>query len=78
MRHTEDLKDKVDRAMQDLVVASRIFDAFRNPQSGTTYLKDHASFPFEYIEFFVLEHVLILRQIFPTCHTASDWTDGMG
>ncbi|KAL9714234.1 Nucleoporin nup49/NSP49 (Nuclear pore protein nup49/NSP49) [Leucoagaricus gongylophorus] len=50
LRHTEDLKDKVDRAMQDLVVASRIFDAFRNPQSGTTYLKDHASFPFEFFQ----------------------------
>jgi len=47
--------------MQDLVVASRIFDAFRNPQSGTIYLRENASFPLEYIVFFVLQYVLIMK-----------------
>lgn len=47
LRHTEDLKAKVDQAVQDTIVASRIIDAFRSAQSGTTYLKDHAGFPLE-------------------------------
>ncbi|KAF9453500.1 hypothetical protein P691DRAFT_800758 [Macrolepiota fuliginosa MF-IS2] len=49
-RHTEDLKARVDQAMQDTIVATRIIDAFRNPQSGTTYLKDHAGFPLEFFQ----------------------------
>lgn len=45
---TQDLKDKVDQAVQDTIVATRIIEGFKNPQSGNTYLKDHASFPLEY------------------------------
>ncbi|KJA19502.1 hypothetical protein HYPSUDRAFT_44268 [Hypholoma sublateritium FD-334 SS-4] len=45
---TQDLKDKVDQAVEDTIVATRIIDGFRNPQSGNTYLKDHADFPMEY------------------------------
>jgi len=57
LRQAEDIKNKADRAMQDLVVASRIFDAFRNPQSGTTYLRENASFPLEYIVFFLFFNI---------------------
>ncbi|KAF8150710.1 hypothetical protein B0H34DRAFT_729934 [Crassisporium funariophilum] len=45
---TQDLKAKVDQAVEDTIAATRIIDGFRNPQSGNTYLKDHASFPLEY------------------------------
>ncbi|KAF8905080.1 hypothetical protein CPB84DRAFT_1894928 [Gymnopilus junonius] len=45
---TKDLKEKVDQAVEDTIVATRIIDGFRNPQSGNTYLKDHATFPLEY------------------------------
>ncbi|PPQ92234.1 hypothetical protein CVT25_008916 [Psilocybe cyanescens] len=45
---SKDLKSKVDQAVEDTIVATRIIDGFRNPQSGNTYLKDHASFPLEY------------------------------
>jgi len=45
---TKDLKAKVDQAVEDTIVATRIIDGFRNPQSGNTYLKDHATFPLEY------------------------------
>ncbi|KAF9526407.1 hypothetical protein CPB83DRAFT_858044 [Crepidotus variabilis] len=45
---TQDLKAKVDQAVEDTIVATRIIDGFRNPQSGHTYLKDHSSFPLEY------------------------------
>ncbi|KAF9562002.1 hypothetical protein CPC08DRAFT_735374 [Agrocybe pediades] len=45
---TNDLKSKVDQAVEDTIVATRIIDGFRNPQSGNTYLKDHAAFPLEY------------------------------
>ena len=45
---TQDLKEKVDQAVQDTIVATRIIEGFKNPQSGNTYLKDHASFPLEY------------------------------
>ncbi|PPR02616.1 hypothetical protein CVT24_002187 [Panaeolus cyanescens] len=45
---TQDLKTKVDQAVEDTIVATRIIDGFRNPQSGNTYLKDHAAFPLEY------------------------------
>jgi nucleoporin p58/p45 len=45
---TQDVKTKVDQAVEDTIVATRIIDGFRNPQSGNTYLKDHASFPLEY------------------------------
>lgn len=44
---TKDLKAKVDQAVEDTIVATRIIDGFRNPQSGNTYLKDHATFPLE-------------------------------
>ena len=44
---TQDLKAKVDQSVEDTVVAIRIIDAFRNSQSGSTYLKDHANFPLE-------------------------------
>jgi len=44
---TQDIKAKVDQAVEDTIVATRIIDGFRNPQSGNTYLKDHAGFPLE-------------------------------
>ncbi|KAF8623704.1 hypothetical protein AX17_007402 [Amanita inopinata Kibby_2008] len=47
-----DLKAKVDRAVEDTIIATRIVDGFRNPQagggSGSGYLKEHAGFPYEY------------------------------
>jgi len=46
---TEDLKAKVDQAVEDTIVATRIIDGFRNPQGGNTYLKDHAGFPLEHV-----------------------------
>ncbi|KAF8183907.1 hypothetical protein BJ912DRAFT_1119090 [Pholiota molesta] len=45
---TQDLRAKVDQAVEDTIVATRLIDGFRNPQSGSTYLKDHADFPLEY------------------------------
>ena len=44
-----DLKAKVDRAVEDTIIATRIVDGFRNPHSsgGGGYLKEHANFPFE-------------------------------
>ena len=44
---TQDIKAKVDQAVEDTIVATRIIDGFRNPQSGNAYLKDHAGFPLE-------------------------------
>jgi hypothetical protein len=44
---------KVEQAVQDTIVATRIVDGFKNPQgaggSGGGYLKDHAGFPLEYV-----------------------------
>ncbi|KAF9000657.1 hypothetical protein BDQ17DRAFT_1359293 [Cyathus striatus] len=45
---TQDLKSKVDQAVEDTIVATRIVDEFRNPPSGTAYRKDHAAFPLEF------------------------------
>jgi nucleoporin p58/p45 len=51
---------KVEQAVQDTIVATRIVDGFKNPQgaggSGGGYLKDHAGFPLEYVV--VLDSVL--------------------
>lgn len=55
---TKDLKTKVDQAVEDTIVATRIIDGFRNIQSGNTYLKDHAAFPLEYVEKSFLQKVL--------------------
>ncbi|KAF8734648.1 hypothetical protein AX14_003199 [Amanita brunnescens Koide BX004] len=45
-----DLKAKVDRAVEDTIIATRIVDGSKNPQSsgGGGYLKEHANFPFEF------------------------------
>lgn len=48
LHHTQDLKAKVDQAVEDTIIAIRIIDGFRNPQSGTSYLKDHARYPLEF------------------------------
>ncbi|KAF9456748.1 hypothetical protein BDZ94DRAFT_1203868 [Collybia nuda] len=49
LHHTKDIKAKVEQAVQDIIVATRIVDGFRNPQGGpAVYLKDHAGFPLEY------------------------------
>ncbi|KAG5635437.1 hypothetical protein H0H81_011257 [Sphagnurus paluster] len=46
---TKDMKAKVEQAVQDTIVATRIVDAFKAPQgSGAGYLKDHAEFPLEF------------------------------
>jgi nucleoporin p58/p45 len=44
---TEDLKAKSQQAVADAIAAINIIEGFRNPQSGNTYLKDHANFPLE-------------------------------
>jgi nucleoporin p58/p45 len=44
---TEDIKLKVEQSVEDTIVATRIIEGVRNPQSGNTYLKDHATFPLE-------------------------------
>jgi len=42
------MKAKVEQAVQDTIVATRIVDGFKAPQgSGASYLKDHANFPLE-------------------------------
>ncbi|KIK10221.1 hypothetical protein K443DRAFT_670846 [Laccaria amethystina LaAM-08-1] len=48
LHHTQDLKAKVDQAVEDTIIATRIIDGFRNPQSGSSYLKDHARYPLEF------------------------------
>jgi nucleoporin p58/p45 len=44
----DDLKAKVDQAVQDTIIATRIVDGFKNPQQNGAYLKNYASFPLEY------------------------------
>ena len=44
---TRDIKAKVDQAVQDTIVATRLVDGFRHPQQNGAYLKNHASFPLE-------------------------------
>ena len=48
-RLTKDLKVKVDQSVQDTIVAIRIIDGFRNPQQNGAHLKNHATFPLEYV-----------------------------
>lgn len=43
-----DIKAKVDQAVQDTIIATRIVDGFKNPQQHGAYLKNYASFPLEY------------------------------
>ncbi|RDB25891.1 Nucleoporin nup45 [Hypsizygus marmoreus] len=47
LHFTKDMKAKVEQAVQDTIVATRIVDGFKNPQ-GAAYLKDHAGFPLEF------------------------------
>jgi len=52
LHFTKDIKAKVEQAVQDTIVATRIVDGFKNPQAGGSgggYLKDHAGFPLEYV-----------------------------
>ncbi|TFK74114.1 hypothetical protein BDN72DRAFT_813322 [Pluteus cervinus] len=46
--HTKDLKRKVDKSVEDIIVGMGIIDACKNPQTGGHYLKGHAGFPLEY------------------------------
>lgn len=48
LRFTNDIKAKVEQAVRDTIVATRIVDGFKNPGGGS-YLKDHAGFPLEYV-----------------------------
>ncbi|PBL03583.1 hypothetical protein ARMGADRAFT_952591 [Armillaria gallica] len=48
LHYTKDLKAKAERAVEDTIISMRIIDGFRNPQANGAYLKDHASFPFEF------------------------------
>lgn len=52
LHFTNDIKAKVEQAVQDTIVTTRIVDGFKNPQSaggsGGGYLKDHAGFPLEF------------------------------
>ncbi|KZT29729.1 hypothetical protein NEOLEDRAFT_1127523 [Neolentinus lepideus HHB14362 ss-1] len=47
---TRDLKAKVDQAVQDMIVTTRILEGFRNPQQHGAYLRDHAGFPLEFFQ----------------------------
>ena len=40
-----DLETKTELAVQDIVVATRIIDGFKNPQQHDTHLENYASFP---------------------------------
>jgi nucleoporin p58/p45 len=46
---TQDLKAKVDQAVQDTIAATRIIDGFRNPQQNAANLKNYADFPLEFV-----------------------------
>ncbi|KAF5372788.1 hypothetical protein D9615_010118 [Tricholomella constricta] len=49
LHFTKGMKAKVEQAVQDTIVATRIVDAFKAPQgSGSGYLKDHPGFPLEF------------------------------
>ncbi|KAK0204823.1 hypothetical protein DFS33DRAFT_1323058 [Desarmillaria ectypa] len=48
LHYTKDLKAKAEQAVEDTIISMRIIDGFRNPQANGAYLKDHASFPFEF------------------------------
>ena len=41
-----DLRNKIDQAVQDVIIASRIVDGFKDPQQNA-HLKNHAHFPLE-------------------------------
>lgn len=47
---TRDLKAKVDQAVQDMIITTRILEGFRNPQQHGAYLRDHAGFPLEFFQ----------------------------
>ena len=48
-----ELRAKMDQAVQDTIIATRIIDASRNPgqQQGSVYLKNYANFPLECVTF---------------------------
>ncbi|KAF8071813.1 hypothetical protein FPV67DRAFT_1651102 [Lyophyllum atratum] len=50
LHFTKDMKAKVEQAVQDTIVATRIVDGAKAPQGsgGASYLKDHANFPLEF------------------------------
>ena len=48
VQHTKDLKQRVDQAVQDTIVATRLVEGFRNPQQNGQYLKTYANFPLEF------------------------------
>jgi nucleoporin p58/p45 len=42
----KDLRSKIDQAVQDVIIASRIVDGFKDGQQNA-HLKNHAQFPLE-------------------------------
>ncbi|KIY64434.1 hypothetical protein CYLTODRAFT_438218 [Cylindrobasidium torrendii FP15055 ss-10] len=52
---TKDLKTRTDQAVQDTIVAMRVVDAHKTQQVNHIYLRDHASFPYEYFTRITLE-----------------------
>jgi hypothetical protein len=42
----KDLRNKIDQAVQDVIIASRIIDGFKDAQQNL-HLKNHAQFPLE-------------------------------
>lgn len=46
---SKDLKAKTEQAVQDTIVATNIIEGFKNPHQSAAYLKNHASFPLEYV-----------------------------
>lgn len=70
LHFTNDIKAKVEQAVQDTIVATRIVDGFKSPQgaggSGGGYLKDHAGFP--------LECVLVLGSVRTSVYSPSAGT----
>ena len=44
----KDLRNKIDQAVQDVIIASRIVDGFKDGQQ-IAHLKNHAQFPLEWV-----------------------------
>ena len=44
----KDLRNKIDQAVQDVIIASRIIDGFKDAQQNA-HLKNHAQFPLEWV-----------------------------
>jgi nucleoporin p58/p45 len=58
----KDLKSKTEQAVQDTIVATNIIEGFKNPHQSAAYLKNHASFPLEYVWIIIVKYLGMLTR----------------